>query len=296
LEETVKGNRKIGLGIMGWTDALVKLGLPYQSVEARRMAEKVMKRVRDTAWKTSEKLARERGSFPNFKGSIWEKRGYKRFRNATVTTIAPTGSLSMVAGVSGGIEPLFALSYFRKAMGNYELPELNEALVVAIKRANGVFSPQLIDRIARTGSIQHIEAIPSRIREVFVTAMDIAPEDHVLMQAAFQKYTDNAVSKTINMPATATVEEVMEAVTLAWKTKCKGITVYRDKSRETQVLNVGTQTQAPRYKYQDTNKQSYDQATKNFGGKTTCPNCGGKVMMVEGCETCESCGWGKCSV
>jgi ribonucleoside-diphosphate reductase alpha chain len=157
LDKTVKANRKIGLGVMGWADALVKLGLPYQSEQARRMAEKVAKRVQETAWKTSEVLARERGSFPNFTGSIWEKRGYKRFRNATVTTIAPTGSLSMVAGVSGGIEPLFALSYFRKAMGGYELPELNDDLVVAIKRANGVFSPHLIERIAQTGSIQNIE-------------------------------------------------------------------------------------------------------------------------------------------
>lgn len=286
IDQQVKGNRKVGLGVMGWADSLIKLGIPYNSIEARKLAEKVMKRIQATAWKTSEKLALEKGSFPNFAGSLWEKRGYKRMRNATLTTIAPTGSLSMVAGCSGGIEPLFALAFYRKAMGTYDLPEVNADLVIALKRANRVFSNSLLDRIAKSGSIQTFTEIPEKIRQVFVTAMDILPEDHVLMQAAFQKYTDNAVSKTINLPAAATVDQVMEAFQLAYKHKCKGITIYRDKSREKQVLNVGT--------------KSPDVGANNHlpvhNDSKKCPECGGKLMMVEGCSTCQNCSYSACSV
>lgn len=296
LDKTVKGNRKIGLGVMGWADTLVKLGIPYNSSEAFSLAEKVMRSVQKAAWATSEELALEKGSFPNFKGSLWEKRGYKRFRNATTTTIAPTGSLSLVAEVTGGIEPLFALAYLRKAMGNYELPELNADLVVALKRSNGIYSPELLERVAQSGSIQMMSQIPEQIRQVFVTAMDIAPEDHVRMQAAFQKYTDNAVSKTINLPAESTVDDVMEAFILAWKTKCKGITVYRDKSRETQVLNVGNR---------GSDGVGAGLVPAQINGRppgsplqeTVCPSCGEKtLMMVEGCETCSNCGYSACSV
>jgi ribonucleoside-diphosphate reductase alpha chain len=294
IDDQVKANRKIGLGIMGWADALIKLGIAYHSPQARTLAEKVMKRIQQVAEKTSEALAQEKGSFPNFKGSLWEKKGYSYFRNATLTTIAPTGSLSMVAGCSGGVEPVFALAYFRKAMGNYELPEVNEDLMVALKRANGVFSETLMSEIARLGSIQTIADIPARIREVFVTAMDISPEDHVMMQSAFQKYTDNAVSKTINMPASATVNDVTASLILAWKTKCKGITVYRDKSRDWQVLNVGTTKQA-----QNTKKEVQRQVNvvAPTGGENTvaCPECGGKLMMLEGCSTCQNCSYSACS-
>lgn len=320
LDKMVKANRKIGLGAMGWADMLVRLGTAYNSIEARRLAEKVMQRIQRIAWDESEKLGKEKGSFPNFKGSIWEKRGFKRFRNATTTTIAPTGSLSMVGECSGGIEPLFALAYYRKAMGDYELPEVNNDLVIALKRSNGVYSAGLMDRIARSGSIQDVDEIPGKIREVFVTAMEIVPEDHVLMQAAFQKYTDNAVSKTINMPAGVSVEEVMEAFILAWKTKCKGITVYRDKSREMQVLNTGlaekkqpshsgysaaahgdTVTTTGRSEGNDTERPirlsgGVKGTARSAQGGQICPNCGGKVMMIEGCATCQECGWGKCSL
>ncbi|OGV95579.1 ribonucleoside-diphosphate reductase, adenosylcobalamin-dependent [Microgenomates group bacterium RBG_16_45_19] len=282
IEATVKANRKIGLGVMGWADMLIRLGIPYSSVEARRLALKVMRFIQQAAWSESEKLGKEKGSFPNFKGSLWEKRGYKQFRNATTTTIAPTGSLAMVAGASGGIEPLFALAFYRKAMGSYELPEVNQDLVMALKRHNGTYTPDLLMQIARTGSIQTIERVPEKIKRVFETAMDISAEDHVLMQAAFQKFTDNAVSKTINLPAQASVEAVIEGFNLAWKSKCKGITIYRNKSREVQVLNVG---QAEPVK-EDPGSQLSGQ----------CPNCGGKLMMVEGCATCQNCDYSACSL
>ncbi len=306
IDAVVKANRKIGLGVMGWADALVKLGIAYNAKAAFTLAEKVMDFVNKTAWDESKKLGKEKGSFPNFKGSIWEKRGYKHFRNATTTTIAPTGSLSLVAGASSGIEPIFALAFYRKAMGGYELPELNQDLLMALKRAkNGVFSNELVNAVAKAGSVQELESVPEKIREVFVTAMDISPEDHVKMQAAFQKHTDNAVSKTINLPSNSSVEDVMDAFVAAWKTKCKGITVYRDKSREIQILNIGkSEIRNPKseIKARTIQKPSYVAAARPVAPTLThssaegCPNCGGKVMMVEGCETCASCGWGACSV
>nr|MBP9670692.1 adenosylcobalamin-dependent ribonucleoside-diphosphate reductase [Candidatus Woesebacteria bacterium] len=207
--DTVHGNRKIGLGVMGWADMLVKLHVPYDSDKALKMAEEVMQFVQKIGHDESEKLGKEKGNFPNFKGSSWQKKGYKHFRNATVTTIAPTGTISMMAGASSGIEPHFALAYFRKSMGQYNLPEVNNDLVKAIKHVNGLYSSDLMDEIARTGSIQQLDKIPKEIRETFVTAMDIKPETHVKMLASFQKYTDNAVSKTINLPSDATVEDVM---------------------------------------------------------------------------------------
>ncbi|MFZ2199717.1 MAG: adenosylcobalamin-dependent ribonucleoside-diphosphate reductase, partial [Microgenomates group bacterium] len=237
--DTVHGNRKIGLGVMGWADMLVKLRVPYDSDEALNLAEETMAFVQKIGHDESSRLGKEKGNFPNFKGSMWQKKGYKNFRNATVTTIAPTGTISMMAGASSGIEPHFALAYFRKSMGQYNLPEVNSDLVKAIKHVNGLYSSDLMDEIARTGSVKKLEAIPVKIRKTFVTAMDIEPVTHVKMLSAFQKFTDNAVSKTINLPAEATVEDVMNVYMMAANLKCKGITVYRDKSRGEQVLNVG---------------------------------------------------------
>lgn len=290
IDAVVKSNRKVGLGVMGWADVLVKMGMVYGSPESLKLAEKVMKTIQETAWETSEALGKEKGDFPNFKGSLWEKRGYKHFRNATTTTIAPTGSISMVAGCSYGIEPLFALAYFKKVMGGYELPELNRDLVVALKRYNGVYSQELIDRVAHQGSIQGLSEVPEEIRRVFVTAMDITPEAHVRMQAAFQKYTDNAVSKTINMPGSASVDDVLEAFVLAWKLKCKGITVYRDKSRSEQVLNVGTgkdRTQQVTVRIKQKKQASHTDV---------CPECGATLQLAEGCVSCQRCGYSRCSV
>ncbi|TXI34634.1 MAG: adenosylcobalamin-dependent ribonucleoside-diphosphate reductase, partial [Candidatus Moraniibacteriota bacterium] len=291
--EVVRGNRKIGLGVMGWADMLVKLHIPYNSKEALELAEKVMSFVQKNGWETSAKLGREKGSFPNFKGSLWQKRGYKHFRNATVTTIAPTGTISMMANASGGIEPHFALAYYRKSMGQYTLPEVNADLVRAIKHVNGLYSPELMDEIARLGSIQHIEAIPKEIRDVFITAMDLTASEHVAMLAAFQKYTDNAVSKTINLPNSATVDDVLDVFYLASDLNCKGITVYRDGSRDVQVLNVGKSDS------QKVSKSAIQQVSKPVSQKQNdlgmeCPNCGGKLVREEGCKKCYSCGFAVC--
>lgn len=289
--EVVRGNRKIGLGVMGWADVLVKLGVPYNSKKAFELAEAVMSFVQKHGWDESSKLGKEKGSFPKFKGSLWHKRGYKHFRNATVTTIAPTGTISMMAGASSGIEPHFALAYYRKSMGKYDLPEVNTDLVRAIKHVNGLYSAELMDEIARKGSIQHLTQIPERIRKVFVTAMDITPEEHVRMLAVFQKYTDNAVSKTINLPGTATVEDVMKVFYLASELNCKGITVYRDGSREVQVLNVG---KVGNQKLENLNKLETRNSKNDQTIGNECPNCGGKLVMEEGCKKCYSCGFAVC--
>jgi len=290
--ETVHGNRKIGLGVMGFADMLVKLGVPYDSKSAIKLAEEVMSFVQKIGHDESAKLGKEKGSFPNFKGSMWQKKGYKHFRNATVTTIAPTGTISMMAGASSGIEPHFALAYFRKSMGQYNLPEVNLDLVKAIKHVNGLYSTDLMDEIARTGSVKNIESIPEKIRKVFVTAMDIDPETHVRMLSAFQKYTDNAVSKTINLPAEATVEDVMRVYMLAAELKCKGITVYRDKSREIQVLNVGrSEAGVPDL---GVKKLKHKQNGSMKGESESCPECGNKLALEEGCKKCYGCGYSVC--
>lgn len=290
--KTVHDNRKIGLGVMGWADMLVKLHVAYDSKEAIKLAEKVMAFVQKIGHEESAELGRIKGNFPNFKGSLWQKRGYKYFRNATITTIAPTGSISMMAGASSGIEPHFALAYFRKSMGEYELPEVNGDLVKAIKHVNGLYSNELMDIIARTGSIQKLEKIPKKIRSVFVTAMDIKPETHVEMLSAFQKYTDNAVSKTINLPAEASVEDVVNVYLLAANLKCKGITVYRDKSRGEQVLNVGKVANLPAMAVKALSRHTQDELPNAV--VNSCPECGGKLAIEEGCKKCYGCGYAVC--
>lgn len=233
------GNRKIGLGVMGFADMLIELGVPYNSKPALRIAEQVMKFIEETAINTSVKLAEERGSFANFKGSVWEKRGFKCIRNATLTTIAPTGTISEIAGCSNGIEPLFAIVYtkaVRETLG--ENLTIVNPLFEKIAIEEGFYSEDLMKKIASSTSIQHIEEIPEHVRRIFVTAHDISPEWHVRMQAAFQKYVDNAVSKTINFPHYASMNDIEQAFLLAYKLGCKGLTVYRDRSRSTQVLTT----------------------------------------------------------
>jgi ribonucleoside-diphosphate reductase alpha chain len=233
------GNRKIGLGVMGFADMLIQLGVPYNSKPALRIAEQVMKFIEESAINTSVKLAEERGSFNNFRGSVWEKRGFKYMRNATLTTIAPTGTISEIAGCSNGIEPLFAIVYtkrVRETLGeNLTIvnPLFEEAAI-----EEGFYSEELMKKIATSTSIQHIEEIPEHVRRVFVTAHDISPEWHVRMQGAFQRYVDNAVSKTINFPHDASMNDIEEAYLLAYRLGCKGITVYRDRSRSIQVLTT----------------------------------------------------------
>jgi ribonucleoside-diphosphate reductase alpha chain len=236
--ELTRANRKIGLGVMGFADMLIMLGIPYDSEEALALAEKVMKFVSDEATKKSVEIGKQRGTFPNFKGSIWEKRGYKTIRNSTVTTVAPTGTISIIAGCSGGIEPIFAVAFVRNVMEGTRLLE-TQPTFEELAKERGFYSRDLMLEIAKTGSIQKLEEVPEDVRRVFVTSLDIDPEWHVRMQAAFQKYVDNAVSKTVNLPPDATVEDVRRVYLLAYKLKCKGITVYRYGSKKEQVLYVG---------------------------------------------------------
>jgi ribonucleoside-diphosphate reductase alpha chain len=238
IRETTLSNRKIGLGVMGFAELLIGLGIPYDSEEAMAQAEEVMAFVSREGHIASQQLAAERGSFPNFPGSLWEEKGVEGIRNATVTTVAPTGTISILAGTSSGIEPLFAISFMRDVLEGTKLLEVNPLFEEAAVKAR-CYSRDLALEIAKKGTIQHLDHLPEELRRVFVTSMDIAPEWHVRMQAAFQKHTDNAVSKTVNLPQSATPEDVRRIFLLAWELKCKGITVYRYASKTAQVLYVG---------------------------------------------------------
>jgi ribonucleoside-diphosphate reductase alpha chain len=237
ITEMVRGNRKIGLGVMGFADMLFQLGIPYNTEDALQAAGEVMRFIQEASHETSQALAEERGTFRNWERSIYKDKGI-RLRNATTTTIAPTGTLSIIAGCSSGIEPLFALSFVRTVMDNDKLIEVNPVFE-KVARERGFFSPELMDRVARKGSIHALDEIPEDVRRVFVTAHDVTPEWHIRMQAAFQKFTDNAVSKTVNLPRDATVEDVRKVYDLAFQLGCKGVTIYRDGSKENQVLSFG---------------------------------------------------------
>jgi len=227
IEALTRANRKIGLGIMGFAELLIKVGIPYNSTEALAMAEQLMRFVTTEARQCSRELGMEKGSFPTFEQS--RLTAYEAMRNATVTTIAPTGTLSIIAGCSSGIEPLFAVAFLRNVMGG--MLEINR-LFEEMARARGFYSKELIRQIAKTGSIQTLTGIPPEIKRLFVTALEIEPEWHVRMQAAFQRHTDNSVSKTVNLPGDARPEDVQQVFILAHQLKCKGITVYRSGSKE----------------------------------------------------------------
>ncbi|MBI4100474.1 adenosylcobalamin-dependent ribonucleoside-diphosphate reductase [Candidatus Microgenomates bacterium] len=281
VDRVVKGNRKIGLGVMGWADLLVKMGVRYDSDEALKLAERVIKFITKVSHEESQKLGREKGSFTHFEGSRWHKKKIRSMRNATTTTIAPTGSLAMLAGVSSGIEPLFALSYYKEVFGGTRLPEVNQDLMKVLEGLKLKNLEEVREKIVKSGSVCDIKEIPLNVRQTFVIAHEISPEWHIKMQAAFQKHTDNAVSKTINLANKATIEDVQNVFVLAWKLGCKGITIYRDKSRQTQVLNVGNGEVA-----------RVEEQTRNT--LHACPQCGHELVRGEGCLSCPSCGFSAC--
>ena len=236
IDKMTRSTRKIGLGVMGFADMLLYMGVPYNSEEGVALAREIMDTVNTIGHQASEQLAETRGAFPLFDQSIY-KDG-KPLRNATVTTIAPTGTLSIIAGVSSGVEPVFAYAYIRNVMDNTHLIETNQILKDKLAEA-GLYSEELMRQIVEKGSLAHVDGIPEEIKRVFVCAHDVSPIWHVKMQAAFQEYTDNAVSKTVNFPNSATKEEVAEVYRLAFTLGCKGTTIYRDGSRNEQVLNIG---------------------------------------------------------
>ena len=293
IEMQTKRTRKIGLGVMGLADLLVQLGVAYASNAGLRMGERISKFIQSVARDESKKLGEKRGSFPAFKGSLWEKRGYKAMRNSTVNTVAPTGTISIIANCSSGVEPLFALSYVRKNIldvDNTELVEVNR-LFEKVAKSKKFYSKELMRQISETGGINDLKKVPKDIKEVFAVSHEIDWSWHVKMQAAWQKHIDAAVSKTINMSSSATPDDVREAYLLAYETGCKGITVYRDGSKTRQVLNIGLSA---------TSKQMMDDQRKWVGNgheqEELCPECGGELTFKEGCATCLSCGYSRCSV
>ncbi|MBE0415335.1 MAG: vitamin B12-dependent ribonucleotide reductase [Dehalococcoidia bacterium] len=237
IEKMTKKTRKIGLGIMGFADMLIKLDKPYDSEEALKVAKDIMYCIQEKASDASMALAEERGVFPAFEGSTYDVPGGLRVRNATRTTIAPTGTLSIIAGCSSGIEPLFALSYVRNILDGDHMIEVNP-LFEDVARREGFYSEELMGQLAKLGTIKDVEVIPEAVKKLFVTAHDISPEWHIRMQATFQSSTNNAVSKTVNFPHSATIEDVARAYMLAYNEGCKGITIYRDRSKDRQVLSI----------------------------------------------------------
>jgi ribonucleoside-diphosphate reductase alpha chain len=235
IEQITRGNRKIGLGVMGFADMLIRLGIPYNSPDAELFARRLMAFIRRESLKASAALAAERGVFPNYDQSIFARKNLP-VRNATVNTVAPTGTISIIAGCSSGIEPLFAISFVRNVLSGTRLFEINP-IFEKLARARGIYKREILAEIARWGSLQKITGIPRDIKRVFVTAFDVEPGQHLRIQAAFQEHCDNSVSKTINLPTESTIDEVRNIYLAAHKLKCKGITIYRYGSRAEQVLS-----------------------------------------------------------
>ncbi|MCD6527746.1 MAG: vitamin B12-dependent ribonucleotide reductase [Desulfuromonas sp.] len=276
ISEMSLANRKIGLGLMGWADMLIHLGISYCDLEASELGGKLMKFINDESHSASRQLAKERGAFPNFVGSVFEQRQEPLIRNATCTTIAPTGTISIIANSSSGIEPLFAVSYVRQVMDDDILVEVNP-LFEAVAKERGFYSPELMQLIAEKGTIQDFEQIPEDVRRVFVTAHDITPEDHIRMQAAFQNHTDNAVSKTVNFCNNANRDDVANVYQMAYQSGCKGVTIYRDGSRDMQVLSVK--------KSESTDETSIPMESKKATRKRDRPRTltGATYQMETGC-------------
>ncbi|MBP9702283.1 adenosylcobalamin-dependent ribonucleoside-diphosphate reductase [Candidatus Woesebacteria bacterium] len=312
ITETVRANRRIGLGVMGWADMLYQLRTPYDSEEGIKLARKIAKFIQDESWQMSSELASEKGAFPRWKESSFAKQG-KKVRNVAITTIAPTGSISMLSDASSGIEPVFALAYTKNVVEDNGLSYINKYFETELATslwADGDSEHKVRDRIVRevaeAGSVAHISGIPEEVKSVYRTAHDISPEWHVKMQAAWQKYTDNAVSKTINFPNSATIDDVEAAYMMAWKSGCKGITIYRDGSKDVQILSVGTtdkiQTTSGSQIIQskiktETLKERGERLKVKPAGKhlEICPECGGKLVTEEGCSKCYGCGFSLCN-
>ncbi|MCM8804962.1 MAG: adenosylcobalamin-dependent ribonucleoside-diphosphate reductase [Candidatus Omnitrophica bacterium] len=237
IERITKANRKIGLGIMGWADLLLELKIPYGNDESFTLAEKLMKFINEKAFEYSVLLGREKGSFPNFEKSIYYK-NIDALRNATRTTIAPTGSISIIANCSSGIEPIFGVAFIRNILEGNKFLEINP-IFEKFAKENGFLSSSILKDIIKTGSLRNVKGIPEEYRKIFLTALDIPPFIHLKMESIFQKYTDNAVSKTINLPYQATIEDVREIFINGWKMKCKGVTIFRYGSKSQQVLLYG---------------------------------------------------------
>lgn len=318
ISEMVQNNRKIGLGVMGWADMLMQMGIAYNSEEGTSLATDVMSFIDYVSKTESVELAKERGCFNNFKGSVYEnphyfedKFGSKNcskvtqkmwadldskvqkygLRNATTTCIAPTGTISMIAGASGGIEPLFGLVFSRLIMDGTELLEVNPVFEKYMK-THGLYTEDLMNKIAKCGSVAHIEELPDEVKRIFVTAHDISPYWHVKMQAAFQQFTDNAVSKTVNFIESATREDIKKTYILAYKNNLKGITVYRNNSRQFQPMNLEKAKKTIEIKPieppEDYNPTGEIKTVK-------CPECGAEIKMAEGCFICLNCGYSGCA-
>ena len=239
IDQMAKGNRKIGLGVMGLAHFFIRLGIPYNSQKALEVVKGLMSFIQYQARERSIELAEERGVFPNYKGSIYDRSGGMRLRNATVTTIAPTGTLSLLANCSSGIEPLFAIQYTRRTLEGMEF-QVMDPLFIELGEKEGFLKQELIQSITEGASLKDLSQVPKDVKELFVTTFEISPVWHIKIQATFQEYTDNAVSKTINFPRDATKEEVREAFVMSYQERCKGITIYRSGSKGGQVLTCGT--------------------------------------------------------
>lgn len=320
ISEMVQNNRKIGLGVMGWADMLMQMGIAYNSEEGTSLATDVMSFIDYVSKTESVELAKERGCFNNFKGSVYEDSHYfsKKFagktsqkvndkmwaqldkdvqkyglRNATTTCIAPTGTISMIAGASGGIEPLFGLVFSRLIMDGTELLEVNPVFEKYMK-THGLYTENLMNKIAKCGSVAHIEELPDEVKRIFVTAHDISPYWHVKMQAAFQQFTDNAVSKTVNFIESATREDIKKTYILAYENNLKGITVYRNNSRQFQPMNLESKKSEKTIKIKPVEKKEDYNPTGEI--KTVkCPECGAEIKMAEGCFICLNCGYSGCA-
>lgn len=328
ISEMVRNNRKIGLGVMGWADMLMKMGISYASEEGTKLASQVIEFIDYESKCESVELSKKRGRFKNFKGSIYDQENYlynkykgksagiisdekwkeldeqiKKYgiRNATTTCIAPTGTISMIASASGGVEPLFGLVFSRLIMDGTEMLEVNE-IFKNYMISHGLYSEELMKKIAIDGSVAHIDEIPDDVKKIFVTAHDVSPYWHVKMQAAFQLHTDNAVSKTVNFVESATREDIEEAYVLAYKNHLKGITVYRNNSRFFQPMNLDKKVEEKKEEVPEVEEivKNPVEETEEYNPtgevKTIiCPECGNKIEMAEGCFICLNCGYSGCS-